>query len=312
MFEHRFKYFLAKGKKNRQFRIQAIGSATCTEWQQKEEMDNSSSSSSTSSTSSSSATNLSTAHDYFTNSPSSLTPRDSFMYNDEESYARKHQLWGNLQDHSLEHQLLEPLSNTASPLSVILNASYSSSPVLNHISADEGEQDDYHEEDEEDIDHRQEEHNNGKSLSTLSATPQKKNSSGVTLKSDGTGVFSGQFSIHNKQIQKWHSAAAEPDDQQQSRIIRIKSEPSSNNTIDIKKNSVCSATFGIVNLIESNGISVISDIDDTIKDTRILAGARAVLKNTFYNPTRAVPGMANVYSQWVKKNKQIETHGIIF
>ncbi|KAF9959031.1 hypothetical protein BGZ72_010372 [Mortierella alpina] len=55
---------------------------------------------------------------------------------------------------------------------------------------------------------------------------------------------------------------------------------------------------GVVNLIDPEGISIISDIDDTIKETNVSAGARIILRNTFLKDMRDVPGMAKVYKQW--------------
>ncbi|KAF9352410.1 hypothetical protein BGX26_009771 [Mortierella sp. AD094] len=59
-------------------------------------------------------------------------------------------------------------------------------------------------------------------------------------------------------------------------------------------------SVGTVNLIDPEGISIISDIDDTIKETNILAGPTIILRNTFLNEMRDVPGMADVYMQWWK------------
>ncbi|KAF9999847.1 hypothetical protein BGZ80_003313 [Entomortierella chlamydospora] len=59
-------------------------------------------------------------------------------------------------------------------------------------------------------------------------------------------------------------------------------------------------SVGTVNLIDPEGVSIISDIDDTIKETNILAGATIVLRNTFLKEMRDVPGMADVYMQWWK------------
>lgn len=50
-----------------------------------------------------------------------------------------------------------------------------------------------------------------------------------------------------------------------------------------------------VRLIEAHGLSLISDIDDTIKVTNIPAGHEVVMENTFYRPFVAVPGMAERY-----------------
>ena len=44
------------------------------------------------------------------------------------------------------------------------------------------------------------------------------------------------------------------------------------------------------------GLSVISDIDDTIKDTGITKGHELVLKNTFFNAFKQVPCMAEFYA----------------
>lgn len=53
---------------------------------------------------------------------------------------------------------------------------------------------------------------------------------------------------------------------------------------------------GRVRLIATEGVSVISDVDDTIKVTEIPLGEKAVLNNTFFEAFRAVPCMAHMYS----------------
>ena len=55
---------------------------------------------------------------------------------------------------------------------------------------------------------------------------------------------------------------------------------------------------GIVRLLPDTGLSVISDIDDTIKFTDIPAGEKAVLNNTFFRQFVAVPCMAAMYQQF--------------
>ncbi|KAF9193438.1 hypothetical protein BGZ51_003242 [Haplosporangium sp. Z 767] len=62
---------------------------------------------------------------------------------------------------------------------------------------------------------------------------------------------------------------------------------------------------GTVNLIDPKGVSVISDIDDTIKETNVTAGARAILENTFLYDMRVVPGMPEVYKSWWKQGAAI-------
>jgi len=52
-----------------------------------------------------------------------------------------------------------------------------------------------------------------------------------------------------------------------------------------------------VHLLDDTGVSVISDIDDTIKISEVLDKS-ALLKNTFCRPFKPVPGMADVYRGW--------------
>lgn len=59
--------------------------------------------------------------------------------------------------------------------------------------------------------------------------------------------------------------------------------------------------YGLVQLIEPKGVSVISDIDDTIKDTGINKGKKHVLSSTFAQETKDVSGMADVYKYWALK-----------
>ncbi|KAF9583798.1 hypothetical protein BGW38_008494 [Lunasporangiospora selenospora] len=59
-------------------------------------------------------------------------------------------------------------------------------------------------------------------------------------------------------------------------------------------------THGIVNLVDPVGLSIISDIDDTIKETNVQAGARTIMRNTFLEDMKAVDGMADVYQRWWK------------
>lgn len=54
---------------------------------------------------------------------------------------------------------------------------------------------------------------------------------------------------------------------------------------------------GRFQLVGPRGTLVVSDIDDTIKVTEVL-DRRAMVKNTFYRPFRAVPGMAAAYRKW--------------
>ena len=52
-----------------------------------------------------------------------------------------------------------------------------------------------------------------------------------------------------------------------------------------------------IHLLKETGLSVVSDIDDTIKISEVL-DREALLKNTFCRPFKPVPGMADVYQGW--------------
>lgn len=55
---------------------------------------------------------------------------------------------------------------------------------------------------------------------------------------------------------------------------------------------------GGIRLIEPTGLSVISDIDDTVKITEIPAGTKIVIRNTFFRDFMAAPEMAKLYQGW--------------
>lgn len=55
---------------------------------------------------------------------------------------------------------------------------------------------------------------------------------------------------------------------------------------------------GKIELIEPEGLSVISDIDDTVKITELPAGSRIVTRNTFFKEFNAAPGMVSLYNNW--------------
>ncbi|MEI6241469.1 MAG: phosphatase domain-containing protein [Planctomycetia bacterium] len=54
---------------------------------------------------------------------------------------------------------------------------------------------------------------------------------------------------------------------------------------------------GRVHLVDAAGLSVISDIDDTVKETNV-ANRRELLANTFIREFRAVPGIVDIYRDW--------------
>jgi hypothetical protein len=66
--------------------------------------------------------------------------------------------------------------------------------------------------------------------------------------------------------------------------------------------AVCQAdqgvvTSGQVQLLGRTGLSIISDIDDTLKHSHVLC-KRTLLTNTFLRPFETIPGMAGLFGQW--------------
>lgn len=60
------------------------------------------------------------------------------------------------------------------------------------------------------------------------------------------------------------------------------------------------AAEGVVYLLDRKGTSVISDIDDTIKES-FVTDRRELLANTFLREFRGVEGMAGVYQDWAQR-----------
>lgn len=60
---------------------------------------------------------------------------------------------------------------------------------------------------------------------------------------------------------------------------------------------------GEVHIFEPEGISVISDIDDTIKDSNVL-DKKELLRNTLSRDFVAIDGMPEVYKRWSEKGAQ--------
>eukprot|EP00980_Cylindrotheca_fusiformis_P017111 scaffold5259_cov120-Cylindrotheca_fusiformis.AAC.1 len=64
---------------------------------------------------------------------------------------------------------------------------------------------------------------------------------------------------------------------------------------------------GTIHLVPPTGVSVISDIDDTIKITNFLK-KKEFLKNTFLLEFKVVPGMAELFQQWNLKFENCRFH----
>ncbi|NUM88307.1 MAG: DUF2183 domain-containing protein, partial [Bdellovibrionales bacterium] len=65
---------------------------------------------------------------------------------------------------------------------------------------------------------------------------------------------------------------------------------------------------GSAQLIQSTGLSVISDLDDTVKVTNV-TDRKEMMRNTLVRPFQAAPGMADLYRAWKQaKGEQIAFH----
>lgn len=62
---------------------------------------------------------------------------------------------------------------------------------------------------------------------------------------------------------------------------------------------------GYIDIIDPYGISIISDIDDTIKVTDVLDGKDAILQNTFFRTAVEVPHMSEVYRNWAAEGAHV-------
>ncbi|CAG8452984.1 6898_t:CDS:10 [Dentiscutata heterogama] len=132
-----------------------------------------------------------------------------------------------------------------------------------------------------------------------------------------TGNFSGDLSIKQEIVNKWIGGERTKDKsivggfiglfvgkdpkEEKEPIKLLKIEARRHN----KPDSLAIPTYSIVNLVEPEGYSVISDIDDTIKQTEILDGAKTVFSNTFLNDCKVVNNMPDLYHKWYNKGVAI-------
>lgn len=82
------------------------------------------------------------------------------------------------------------------------------------------------------------------------------------------------------------------------------SEPIDSDTLELEvvqpPGSSARKFTGRSHLLSPTGLSVISDIDDTVKVSNVL-DKRALMRNTFLKEFKAVPGMSALYTRWYQK-----------
>ncbi len=106
-------------------------------------------------------------------------------------------------------------------------------------------------------------------------------------KSKSSGLFQCKLDLPKRQLERFRRLGAP--------------SVASSNRIECTirwTDSVTTATSPVF-LADDTGISVISDIDDTIKLTDVCS-RRKMLKRTFAEPFEAIEGMASVYQQWAQ------------
>jgi len=108
-----------------------------------------------------------------------------------------------------------------------------------------------------------------------------RNSRGNFPKTDNNGLIEGTIKIPRTQAQEL-----------------LRRQGSRDGWLTFRATSESHAGIGRVRLIEPTGLSIISDIDDTIKITELPAGARIVVRNTFFRNFVGAPEMAATYRQW--------------
>ncbi len=103
------------------------------------------------------------------------------------------------------------------------------------------------------------------------------------LETDRNGNLVGSFKLSRQKVE-----------------ALLKAENSRNGWLSFTAKSKDYFGQGRLQIISAEGVSVISDIDDTIKVTNIPKGSKAVLNNTFFNPFVSASGMPEMYQGFLQ------------
>src|SRR5262245_45431454 len=95
----------------------------------------------------------------------------------------------------------------------------------------------------------------------------------------GHGQFQGRVRAGSHEVRDWAESAAVGEE----RYLELR--------------VVGATATGRVYLLPPTGLSVISDIDDTLKHSQV-ACKQTLLTNTFLRPYEAIPGMASLFRDW--------------
>jgi hypothetical protein len=336
-FEERVKYFLAKNKRNKRFIIQAVGTnpLPSDSWTSPPSLTSSSSSCVSFSTSPSSVYSEDHHQQQQQRRRDSDGSTDSGFQSSGTDKDNDNDYFYHPYHHPAAFGDLYSMERPANPLSSILSgrrmqstasiSSNSSNDSTPYAGDDEDDTDDNVDDEElPSSDHYLTDNTinsdtaNSTSVSSLftfpsftsSMTSNASHPAAINNKVDGqavfrsesSGFFSGPMHLSHQQVLQW----AKEKDCCDARLLRLQSTPYHHHHKDPQHPTTPPASApsfpistGMVNLIEPTGISIISDIDDTIKETQILHGARKVLVNTFFNASKDISGMAETYMKWV-------------
>jgi phosphatidate phosphatase APP1 len=106
---------------------------------------------------------------------------------------------------------------------------------------------------------------------------------------DRGGRCRWRFSVSDDQVARWQSAGVFTNGVARFHLVRRDRQE---------------AVPTLLELLEPTGVSVISDIDDTIKVSAI-SNRRELLRNTFCRPMAPVPGMAELYREWGRTRARV-------
>lgn len=104
---------------------------------------------------------------------------------------------------------------------------------------------------------------------------------GASLRTNRNGIKNGTISLSRERAEQ---------------LLRL--QDSRDGWLTVRAVSERHEGTGRILLIPPYGLSVISDIDDTVKITEMPAGIQIVLRNTFFKNYHATPGMAALYQHW--------------
>ncbi|KAI8913895.1 hypothetical protein DFJ77DRAFT_511188 [Powellomyces hirtus] len=118
---------------------------------------------------------------------------------------------------------------------------------------------------------------------------------GITLTTDASGFFSGTIELPADLVEQWRKTQSPTTvDHDSVRAVAFKVD-------DPDLHSLCS-----IELISPKGVTLISDVDDTIKDSSVHEGRMAAINAALFAEAKEVDGMADAYN--FLRAKRVSVH----